>query len=279
MTAAATLSSWLEGLGLEVKETGTHAGDGLSIMPAHDGDPSVAVQRSDPATWEVVHDRRIEGSVLTSDWHAPWDTETPSEVMSRAVREVACGFPLVESETHDEGGDVAIRLRAPVFDEGLTRQAFVLTVSSVLNAARTLDLVMARRAEDRVSWQEFEATSDQRGREQQQLIDRMTEPDTNADADADAEAGAEATEPVAPTPPAPPTPSADDTLPATDWSPSHVVTRRAKAWVQPNPAGARSGELKRRVPVQVIEREGDWAHVVTSNGWTGWIDSRDLKAH
>ena len=141
----------------------------------------------------------------------------------------------------------------------------MLTVSAVLNVARVLDLVMARRAEDRASWQEFEATSDQREREQQQLIDRMTEPDS----------GPEPTEHVAP---ASPTPSPDDTLRAADWSPSHVVTRRGRAWVEPNPAGARAGELKRRVPVQVVERQGDWAQVVTSNGWSGWIDSRDLKA-
>jgi len=265
MTAAATLSSWLEGLGLEVKEAGGSPGERLSVMPGHDGDPSLSVERSDPATWEVVHDRRVDASVLTSDWHAPWDTDVPSAVLGRAVQEVAYGFPLVESETHDEGGDVTVRFRAPVFDDGLTRQAFVLTVSAVLNAARVLDLVMARRAEDRASWQEFEATSDQREREQQQLIDRMTEPDS----------GPEPAEHVAP---ASPTPSPDDTLPAADWSPSHVVTRRAKAWVQPNPAGARAGELKRRVPVQVVERQGDWAQVVTSNGWSGWIDSRDLKA-
>ena len=81
-------------------------------MPTHDGDPSVSVQRSDPATWEVVHDRRVEASVLTSDWHAPWDTDPPSAVVGRAVQEVAYGFPLVESETHDEGGDIAVRFRA-----------------------------------------------------------------------------------------------------------------------------------------------------------------------
>jgi hypothetical protein len=265
MTAAATLSSWLEGLGLEVKEVGGSPGDRLSVIPAHDGDPSLSVQRSDPATWEVVHDRRVEASVLTSDWHAPWDTDPPSAVVGRAVQEVAYGFPLVESDTHDEGDDVAVRFHAPVFDEGLTRQAFVLTVSAVLNAARVLDLVMARRAEDRATWQEFEATSDQREREQQQLIDRMSEPG----------AGPEATEPVAP---ASPTPSSEGTLPGADWSPSHVVTRRAKAWALPDPAGARVGELKRRVPVQLVERQGEWARVVTSNGWSGWIDSRDLKA-
>jgi Bacterial SH3 domain len=264
MTDAATLRSWLEGLGLEVKEAGT-SGDQLSVMPTDDGDPGVAVQRSDPATWEVVHDRRVEQSVLSSDWHAPWDTEPPAVVVNQAAREVAYGFPLVESETHDEGGDVAVRFRAPVFDEGLTRQGFVLTVSSVLKVAQVFDLVLTRRADELAAWKEFEANSEQREQEQEELIDRMTE----------APAAPEATTPVAPVPQKA---STADTVPAVAWSPTHAVKRRVNAWAQPDPAGARAGTLARRIPVQVVERQGDWARVVTSNGWSGWIDSRDLKA-
>jgi SH3-like domain-containing protein len=30
------------------------------------------------------------------------------------------------------------------------------------------------------------------------------------------------------------------------------------------------------VPVQVVERSGDWARIVTSNGWTAWVDGRRL---
>jgi hypothetical protein len=245
-----------------VTEAGT-PGDHLSVTLTHDADPSLAVQRSDSATWEVVHDRRVEESVLSSDWHAPWDTEPPTAVMGRAAREVACGFPLVESDMHDEGGDATIRFCAPVFDDGLTRQAFVLTVSAVLHAARVFDLVLARRAEDRVAWQEFEATSEQREREQQQVIDRVTG------------AASEATAPIAPTPP---TPSSGVASPAVGWAPTHELKRRAQAWAQPDPGAAAAGTLGRRIPVQVIERRGDWARILCSNGWSGWIDSRDLKA-
>lgn len=265
MTDAATLRSWLEGLGLEVKDAGGTSQDHLSVMPTDGADPSLAVQRSDPGIWEVVHDRRVEGSVLTTDWHAPWDTEPPADVVNQAAREVAYSFPLVESETRDEGSDVAVRFRAPVFDEGLTRQGFVLTVSAVLKVAQVFDLVLTRRTQEMADWKEFEANSEQREQEQEELIDRITE----------APATPDSTDPVAPVPQ---TPSPADTVPAVAWSPTHAVTRRAKAWAQPDPAGARAGELKRRVPVQVVERQGDWARVVTSNGWSGWIDSRDIKA-
>jgi hypothetical protein len=170
MTDSATLRSWLEGLGLEVNDAGDH----LSVMPGDDADLRLMVRRSDASTWEVVHDRRVEESVLTSDWHAPWDTDPAAVVVGRAVDEVALGFPLVQSETTHHAGAAAVRFRAPLFDEGLSRQACALTVSSVLNAARVFDLVLARRVEERAAWEEFEATSDQRERERRELIDRMT---------------------------------------------------------------------------------------------------------
>ena len=268
MTRSGTLRSWLEALGLEVTEAGGASREELTAALVHEGEPQLVVRQSDAATWRVLHERRVSESALSADWRAPWQDEAPAAAVDRAAQQVAYAFPLVEADTRGDGGDVVVRFGAPVFGEGLTRQAFALTVSAVLKAARGFDLVLARRADELAAWKEFEAASEQRKQEQQQLIDRMAEP----------AAGPEATEPIASAPPTPPTPSAEDTLPAAGWSASHVVTRRAKAWAQPDPAGARAGELKRRVPVQVVERQGEWARVVTSNGWSGWIDSRDLKA-
>jgi hypothetical protein len=264
MTDAATLASWLEALGLEAKGEGT-TGEQVSVASGGGADSGVVVQRRDPETWEVVHERRVPESVLSSDWQAPWDTEPPAAVVGQAAQEVAYGFPLVESETSDEGGDVTVRFRAPVFDDGLTRQGFVLTVSAVLKVAQVFDLVLTRRADEVKDWNEFEAASEQRKQEQQELIDRLKEA---GDTD-------EVTAPVAPVAA---TPSSADTVPAVGWTATHVVTRRADAWAQPDPAGARAGTLKRRVQVQVTEREGEWARVVTANGWSGWIAGRDLKA-
>jgi hypothetical protein len=271
MSDSATLLSWLEPLGLEVKEESGTSGPHLSVAPSGDVDARVVVQRSDAETWDAFHERRVHESVLSSDWHAPWDTEPPAVVVGAAAREVACGFPLVESAAHEDGDDVVVRFRAPVFDEGLTRQGFALTVSAVLKVAQVFGLVLTRRAQEMADWREFEAGSEQRKQDQEDLINRM------------AEAGSthEATDPVAPVPPsavAPSvSPSSDDTAPAAAWSATHVVKRSAKTWAQPDPAGAGAGTLARRVQVQVVERQGDWAQVVTSNGWTGWIDSRDLK--
>jgi hypothetical protein len=245
MTDSATLQSWLEPLGLGGADSG------------------LEVRRSNTETWEVVHERRIPESLLSSDWQAPWDTERPAAVVGEAARDVARGFPLVESETQGDGGDVTVQFRAPIFDEGVTRQGVALTVSAVLKAAQVFDLVLTRRAQEMADWREFEAGSEQRKQEQEQLINQMAEAGTTSDA----------TEPA----PVAPVPRSDDTAPAPAWSPTHVVTRRADAWAQPDPSGARAGTVKRRVEVQVLERQGDWAQVVTSNGWSGWIDNHDLK--
>jgi hypothetical protein len=264
MTGSATFTPWLEALGLEVTVKNGASGEELWVTSAGHDEPRLVVRQSDAGTWEVVHDRRLAASVLNAAWHAPWDTDPPAVVVGRAVQGVACGFSLVESETHDDRRDLVVRFRAPIYDEGLTRQAFVLTVSPVLKAAEAFDLVVARRAEELANWNEFEAGTEQRKNEQQELIDQMAE----------AAATPEATDPVAPVPPT----SSAGAEPAAAWSPTHVVKRSAKAWAQPDPAGAGAGTLKRRVEVQVTERQGEWAQVVTANGWSGWIDSGDLKA-
>jgi SH3-like domain-containing protein len=61
------------------------------------------------------------------------------------------------------------------------------------------------------------------------------------------------------------------------WSPTHEVKRPAQAWAQPDPGGAVVATLEQRLSVQVIERQGDWARILCSNGWSAWIDSRKLK--
>lgn len=243
MTDSQTLTSWLEALGLDAKERSGASDDQLWVAPADDGATGLVVQRNGAEVWDVIQERRVPESVLSSDWRAPSDTEPPPKVVDAAAREVACGFPLVEAETHDEGGDIAVRFRAPVFDDGLTRQGFALTVSAVLKAAQMFDRVLTRRAEEMASRKDFEAASE-------------------------ATASIETT---------PTTQSPGDTLPEAGWSPTHVVARRADAWAQPDPAGPRAGTVKRRVPVQVTERQGDWAQVVAENGWSGWIDSHELK--
>ncbi|HLE39162.1 MAG TPA: SH3 domain-containing protein [Acidimicrobiia bacterium] len=61
------------------------------------------------------------------------------------------------------------------------------------------------------------------------------------------------------------------------WSPTHRVPEGGlRAWPKPDPAVEPVATLQARVELSIAERRGDWARVVGSNGWTGWVDTRRL---
>ncbi|MGA2282269.1 MAG: hypothetical protein ABSH07_01080 [Candidatus Dormibacteria bacterium] len=63
------------------------------------------------------------------------------------------------------------------------------------------------------------------------------------------------------------------------FTPGHRVPPQGmQAWAAPDPAGAVIATLGGHLPVQVTEVRGAWAHVLCSNGWTGWVDDRLLIA-
>ena len=65
----------------------------------------------------------------------------------------------------------------------------------------------------------------------------------------------------------------------TAWAATHTVPSSGlQAWKQPDPSGAVIATLAANVELQVVERRSDWARVVASNGWQGWVDSRRLVA-
>jgi hypothetical protein len=65
--------------------------------------------------------------------------------------------------------------------------------------------------------------------------------------------------------------------PTPAWSPTHTVPAEGMtAWAAPDPT-AQSVALAGGLPVAVVERAGDWAHVTASNGWSGWVDGRRLN--
>lgn len=60
--------------------------------------------------------------------------------------------------------------------------------------------------------------------------------------------------------------------------PSHVVPPEGMAtWSAPD-ATMPSAPLDPLLPVQVLERRGDWALALCSNGWSAWVDGRLLLA-
>ena len=55
---------------------------------------------------------------------------------------------------------MTIRFTAPVFDDDLARQTFLLTMSPVLKATQLFGIVAVRRAEELSEWGRFEASSE-----------------------------------------------------------------------------------------------------------------------
>ncbi|MGW3405593.1 hypothetical protein [Streptomyces zhihengii] len=61
-----------------------------------------------------------------------------------------------------------------------------------------------------------------------------------------------------------------------DFAPTHVVPRAGlPAWEGPDTSRP-TVPLDPLLPVQLLERRGDWAQVLCVNGWSAWVDGRLL---
>ncbi|GHH14430.1 hypothetical protein [Streptomyces lanatus] len=62
------------------------------------------------------------------------------------------------------------------------------------------------------------------------------------------------------------------------FRPTHVVPGDGMpAWQAPDPARP-TVPLDAFLPVQLVERRGDWGRVLCANGWSAWVDGRFLVA-
>ena len=79
-------------------------------------------------------------------------------------------------------------------------------------------------------------------------------------------------------PPAPPPLSVAAAPAHGRWTPTHRVPERGMAAYSAPNGNAPAPRLDPRLPVAVVERRGDWAHVECANGWRTWVDARLLTA-
>ncbi|MBY8845270.1 hypothetical protein [Streptomyces sp. SP2-10] len=62
------------------------------------------------------------------------------------------------------------------------------------------------------------------------------------------------------------------------FRPTHVVPPRGMpAWETPDPARP-TVPLDPLLPVELMDRRGDWAYIRCANGWAAWVDGRVLVA-
>lgn len=63
------------------------------------------------------------------------------------------------------------------------------------------------------------------------------------------------------------------------FEPTHRVPAGGLAtWDWPDPARPPGPHLHEGLLVRLLQRRGDWAQVLCSNGWSGWVDGRALLA-
>jgi hypothetical protein len=62
------------------------------------------------------------------------------------------------------------------------------------------------------------------------------------------------------------------------WRPTHRVPQGGMpAWAAPDPARDPVARTDAGVELQLLERDGDWAHIICSNGWSAWVDGRAME--
>jgi hypothetical protein len=62
------------------------------------------------------------------------------------------------------------------------------------------------------------------------------------------------------------------------WAPTHCAPATGlDAWADSDGANAPVARLDPGLAVEVIDRRGDWAHISCENGWTAWVDGRQLE--
>ena len=248
---AVTIQHWLVDLGL----TSTAKPDGgLAVTSAGEPTASFTIAPTRPGRWDITSQR----SVRLADLGVGGNNGARIEVgdLASIVRDLACGLPLVHAEVAELVDGLDVTFGAGLFDEGLSEQTFALTMSSVAKAVESCDRLCAKLRES------LSASAD--------AIDQL-----HRDLQADEARALEATRELADAakPEAPPPPP-----PTSAFEPTHRVPMTgARAWTAPDATAPVAGELDPALSVRVTERQGDWARIVTSNGWSAWVDARQLE--
>lgn len=113
----------------------------------------------------------------------------------------------------------------------------------------------------------------------------MVEPTGSAES---AEATAQVTGPAEPVEPVgqvgsggeEPASEAADAETLMGWAPTHTAPEDGLVtYAGSEEGGGENGRLEPGLPVQVVERNDQWARIICSNGWAAWVDADRLVEH
>jgi hypothetical protein len=140
MTDSATLTRWIDALDPNLHQ-------------------QVSIQQG-ASNWTVTALRSVQVDAVRAELMVPGANANPTELMTAVANAAASGYQLVKAIVTEQGSTLAIQFWAPVFDEGLTQQAFLLTVSSVLKAAGSFDMAQAMRRDELAAVAQVRAEAD-----------------------------------------------------------------------------------------------------------------------
>lgn len=254
-------------------EEGVSVADDGTITVEGDSELTIAVSADDERI-SMVH----EHAETTSD---------PARVA--AVRAALPGRGSPVTGTLSAGRTrLTATLTSTLYVDGLNRQAFVTGLNGLIAAADALTTASAdsRRqgtaaptAGDEAVADLVESAADAVAGEAGSIVqEALSEEEAAALAEAEeAEARAAAEEAAAQQAARAAQAAATVGAAVGAWSPTHKVPEGGmRAWPEPNPALPPAADLQARVELTIAEKRGDWARVVGSNGWTGWVDARRL---
>ena len=230
---------------------------------------------------------------------APEVSPAPAGHLADALQEIERGRPGPVTVTLDPAGERQVIVSTWIILDGLTKHTFLTAVSDLERTRRVVVRLGGATAGASEAAVPVQPASAQAQTPTQALTEPAeVSPATDAAGSASfgsvyqpSPAGYAAAQPfpgpVASSTPAYPaqgyaqaytaTPAATPTPTQAGWAPSHKVPPQGmQAWAAPDPNGAVVATLSGYLPVQVTETRGAWAHVVCSNGWTGWVDGRLL---
>jgi hypothetical protein len=225
-------------------------------------EPGVSI--GDDGTIHVAGDRPLDLTVTVDDervqlTHRHLEKTTDQARVETVRRNLPGRGSAVTGTVAAAAETLEVTLISTIYVDGLTRQGFVSAFNEIVAAAdRAVGVVPSQPS-----------TAMKASIPAQPALAPATLPE---DADT-AETPAAATGLVEPSDNSP------TMILSQVWVPTHRVPEGGlQAWPKPDPTVEPSATLQARVELSIAEMRGDWARVIGSNGWTGWVDARRLQA-
>jgi hypothetical protein len=240
--------------------------------------------RADPSQQRLVLEHRFQHSGPEVRWRSDELGMGEAARLPQFIARIIESRPALLDGVAEETADgYEVRLWTIVYDDTVTRHAVLGGVDELLRARTTIERQVVEAAAQMAGLVEYRAGTDA-------LWQQLAQPVAGAAPAGDGPGTTAASTPVAATSTStataataavdavPPPPSS--TPPGStgaSFRGTHIPPARGlPAWNTPDGSTPVAAQLEPGIPLEVVERRGDWAHVRAVNGWHGWVDGRRL---